>query len=160
MREVVITGLGIYSCIGRNKHVVEKSLREGFCGIINDESRLNTGFRSPLTGFILPPSIPYNVTRFMALGTEYLYEAAKEALHGSNISKCGVVIGNDGNSVAISDALNERSMYKKNVKLGPTHVIKTMTSNASSLISNKFGLKGVSFTVGGGLCLWRPCYRS
>lgn len=151
MRRVVITGIGIYSSIGRNKSVVTKSLHDGFCGIIRDDHRLECGFRSPLTGGLLPPSIPYSVTRFMSLGTEYTYMAAKEAISDfkGDYSKCGVIIGNDSNAGSMAEAIEERNKLQKNSKLGPTHVIKTMTSNPSALLSSSFGFGGISLTIGG-----------
>lgn len=148
MNRVVITGIGIYSCIGVGKEQVLESLRTGKCGLVVDPERI--GFRSLLTGKIPSPKIPYALKRFMSQETEYVYEAAKEALsEAGNLGECGVIIGNDGSSKAMALAIDSFSRLGKTSKLGPTHVLTTLTSNPSAVLTHLLPLKGVSFSVGG-----------
>lgn len=150
MRRVVITGIGIYSCIGIGKKEVLESLKSGKCGIISDKERLNKGFRSPLTSNLPEPNIPRPLQRFMADESKYAYVAALEALTDSEgLTDCGVIIGNDSSSRAMAESIDLWKKYTKTSKLGPTHVIKTLNSNPTAVITNLLKLRGTSFSIGG-----------
>lgn len=150
MNRVVITGIGIYSCLGTNKQEVLSSLLKGNCGLSYDEERLTHGFRSPLTGKLSSPNIPKPLRRFMSQGAECLYVAAKEALEDAgDVGRCGVVIGNDSNAKAMLDASSMFSEFRDTSKLGPTHVIKTLSSNPTAILTSFLPLRGVSFSIGG-----------
>ena len=147
MNRVVITGMGIVSSIGIGKEEVTKSLREGKCGIKLDESR--SGFRSTLTGFI--PELP-SPNRNCAPQTVYMYHAIKEALseHSDGLgTDCGMIIGNDGSSLATREAIDKFRETKATSKLGSTHLFKSLTSNPTAVLTHLFGFTGTSFTLSG-----------
>lgn len=150
MKRVVITGIGIYSCLGVGKEAVLESLRHGKCGLVADTSRTDIGFRSILTGKLPEPTIPSPLQRFMADESKYAYVAALEALTDSDgLTDCGVIIGNDSSSRAMAHSLDMWKKYIKTSKLGPSHVIKTLNSNPTAVITNLFKLRGMSFSIGG-----------
>lgn len=152
MRRVVIVGMGIYSSIGSNKDEVLKSLREGFCGIGIDDRR--EGFNSKLSGIIPTPiGIRRYIARYMAPQTKYMFKALSEALEDAHLGcpplGCGLIIGNDSSSQAMSEAIDSFSKLKRTSKLGATHVFRTLTSNPTAVLSTSFRLEGPSFSVGG-----------
>ena len=89
MRRVVITGMGIYSCIGKNLEEVTKSLYEGISGIGIDPIRTQYGYRSPLTGIVERPNLKALLDRRLRTGlaeeAEYAYMATKEAFEQANV---------------------------------------------------------------------------
>ncbi|MDD3280411.1 MAG: beta-ketoacyl synthase N-terminal-like domain-containing protein, partial [Bacteroidales bacterium] len=89
MRRVVVTGMGIYSCIGKNKEEVTKSLYEGNSGIGIDPLRIEYGYRSPLTGIVERPNLKALLDRrarvCLAEEGEYAYMATIEALQQAKI---------------------------------------------------------------------------
>ena len=91
MNRVVITGMGIYSCIGKNLEEVKKSLYEGKSGIIFDEKRVSFGYRSCLTGMVDKPDLKKYLSRRqrVSLGEEgsYAYLATREALKNAQIKE-------------------------------------------------------------------------
>ena len=106
MNRVVITGMGIYSCIGKNLEEVKKSLYEGKSGIIFDEKRVPFGYRSCLTGMVDKPDLKTHLSRRqrISLGEEgsYAYLATHEALKNAKITQefldeneVGIIYGND-----------------------------------------------------------------
>jgi len=90
MERVVITGMGIYSCIGANLDEVKKSLYNGTSGIVVDEERIPFGYRSPLTGMVKEPNLKSQLSRRqrISLGEEgaYAYVATVEALENAKIT--------------------------------------------------------------------------
>ena len=89
-RRVVITGMGIWSCIGKNKEEVKDSLYNGKSGIGVEQERLDYGYRSGLTGIVERPKLKGVIDRRLRVGlseeAEYAYMAAKEALEeGSHV---------------------------------------------------------------------------
>lgn len=150
MRRVVITGIGIYSCIGTTKEEVISSLREGKCGLIWDDTRIEHGFGSGLTGQI---TLPLPVNGFMSEEALYSFIAASEALKDSRLDKdfhdFGIIIGNDGSAKAMYDSLEAFQKYKRTFSLGSTHVIKGLNSNPSLCLSKQFKNTGISLTLSG-----------
>lgn len=146
MNRIVITGMGIVSSIGIGKEEVVESLRSGKCGIVLDESR--SGFRSALTGSIQP----LGSHRTFAPQTVYMYYAIKEALseQSENLgTNCGLIIGNDGSSLATKNSLTAFDRVKVTSKLGSSHLFQSLTSNPTATLSNYFGFTGTSFTISG-----------
>ena len=90
-RRVVITGAGIWSCIGTNKEEVKKSLYEGRSGIGIEEKRTEYGYRSPLTGIIERPQLKGLIDRrqrvCLSEEAEFAFMAAKEAFNEANIDE-------------------------------------------------------------------------
>lgn len=90
MKRVVITGMGIYSCIGENLEDVKESLYHGKSGIVIDKNRIPYGYRSPLTGMVKQPNLKNLLSRRqrISLGEEgeYAYIATLEALKNAKIA--------------------------------------------------------------------------
>src|SRR6478735_9987087 len=116
-RRVVITGMGIYSCIGTSLEEVKQSLYEGKSGIIFDEERKEFGFQSALTGTVPKPDLKDHLSRRQRVSigeeTEYAYLATIEALKNAKIddaffdeNEVGILYGNDSVSKAIIDAID------------------------------------------------------
>ncbi|MBN1200054.1 MAG: beta-ketoacyl-[acyl-carrier-protein] synthase family protein, partial [Bacteroidales bacterium] len=109
MNRVVITGMGIYSVIGKNLMEVKNSLHEGKSGIVFDPARKEMGFRSALTGMVERPVLKGILDRRMRVGMapqgEYAYMATVEALNGAGMNQpfldqheIGILFGNDSSA--------------------------------------------------------------
>lgn len=158
MRRVVITGIGIYSCIGNSIEEVNKSLFEGKSGIGIDEARINYGYRSPLTGILQPPQLKGLLDRrlrvCLAEEGEYAYMATTEALKNAMIddnylqnNEIGVFYGNDSSAKSVIEA-HEIVKDKKDTQLmGSAAIFKSMNSNVSMNLSTIFHLKGVNMSI-------------
>lgn len=149
MRRVVVTGIGIYSCIGCCKQDVIESLQEGLCGLIWDYDRIGHGLSSGLTGAVVKP---FNYSKFMAEETMYMAAAVAEAILDSNLvnySDFGIIIGNDGNAKALRDSLETFQKCKRTFSLGSSHVLKDLNSNPSLCLSVGHKNTGISLTVSG-----------
>ncbi len=158
MRRVVITGIGIYSCIGNSIEEVKKSLFEGKSGIGIDEARINYGYRSPLTGILQPPQLKGLLDRrlrvCLAEEGEYAYMATTEALKNAMIddnylqnNEIGVFYGNDSSAKSVIEA-HEIVKDKKDTQLmGSSAIFKSMNSNVSMNLSTIFHLKGVNMSI-------------
>lgn len=158
MRRVVITGIGIYSCIGNSIEEVNKSLFEGKSGIGIDEARINYGYRSPLTGILQPPQLKGLLDRrlrvCLAEEGEYAYMATTEALKNAMIddnylqnNEIGVFYGNDSSAKSVIEA-HEIVKDKKDTQLmGSSAIFKSMNSNVSMNLSTIFHLKGVNMSI-------------
>ena len=112
MRRVVVTGMGIYSCIGKNKEEVCESLRLGRSGIGIDPMRIEYGYRSPLTGIVEAPKLKGVLDRklrmYLAEQGEYAYMATLEAWKDAKIdedylenNEIGILYGNDSSAKAV-----------------------------------------------------------
>src|SRR3954469_25521250 len=115
MNRVVITGLGIYSCIGKNLEEVKVSLHEGKSGIILDPARKEMGYRSGLTGFVERPELKGVLDRrariMLPEQGEYAYMATAEALKNANLdadyisqTEVGILYGNDSSGKSVIEA--------------------------------------------------------
>ena len=158
MKRVVITGMGIYSCIGENLNDVKESLYKGKSGIVIDEERKEFGFRSPLTGMVKTPNLKSALSRRqrISLGEEgeYAYVATLEALNNAKISQefldeneVGILYGNDSTAKAIVES-NDIIRDKKDTTLvGSGAIFRGMNSSVTMNLSTIFKLKGVNFTI-------------
>lgn len=155
---VVITGMGIYSCIGTSLQEVQASLYEGRSGIIYDAERKKYGYRSALTGAVPAPQLKELLGRreriSMGEESEYAYMATLEAMATARIDadylkthEVGILYGND--SVAESVILtNERIREKQDTTLvGSGAVFRTMNSTVTMNLSTLFALRGVNMTI-------------
>jgi 3-oxoacyl-[acyl-carrier-protein] synthase-1 len=117
MNRVVITGLGIYSCIGKDLEQVKDSLLRGRSGIIFDPSRKELGFRSALTGFVERPNLKGLLDRrariMLPEQGEYAYMATIQALAQAGIipeyihdHEIGILYGNDSSARSTIDAVD------------------------------------------------------
>jgi len=155
---VVITGMGIYSCIGTSLSEVRDSLYQGKSGIVFLPERKEYGYRSALTGFVENPDLKGLLGRreriSMGQESEFAYMATLEALKNAGIdsdflqqNEVGILYGND--SVAESVILtNDKIREKKDTTLvGSGAVFRTMNSTVTMNLSTLFQLRGVNMSI-------------
>lgn len=157
-RRVVITGMGIYSCIGTSLEEVKQSLYEGKSGIQLDEERKEYGYQSALTGMVPKPDLKDKLTRRqrMSVGeeTEYAYIATLEALKTAGISddyfeknEVGILYGNDSVAKATVEATDVIREKKDSSLLGSGAIFKSMNSSVTMNLSTIYSLKGINMTI-------------
>lgn len=157
-RRVVITGMGIYSCIGTSLEEVKQSLYHGKSGIKMDDDRKTFGFRSCLTGIVPKPELKdlLNRRQRISIGeeTEYAYMATIQALAAANINdeflddnEVGILYGNDSVSKAIIDATDIIREKKDTALIGSGAIFKSMNSTITMNLSTIFRLRGINLTV-------------
>lgn len=156
-RRVVVTGMGITSCIGNNKQDVAFALRHGKSGISHQPDYAELGFRSQIAGkpnIHLEDHIDRKALRFMGDAAAYTAYAMAEAIKDAGLSaeevsneRTGVIAGSGGASasdiVEAADILRQRGVRK----LGAFRVPKAMGSTCSANIANLHKIKGVSYTI-------------
>src|SRR5450631_2868422 len=158
MNRVVITGLGIYSCIGKSLEEVKTSLMEGKSGIIFDEGRKAMGFRSALTGFVERPNLKGLLDRrariMLPEQGEFAYMASLEALSQAGIDagyiqsrEIGILYGNDSSAKATIEAVDIMRQKKDTMLVGSGAVFQTMNSTVTMNLATIFKLRGVNFTI-------------
>ena len=157
-RRVVITGMGIWSCLGKNVDEVKKSLKEGRSGIGIDPDRTAYGYRSSLTGIVERPKLKGVLDRRIRVGlseeAEYAYMASKEAFDMSKIdeeylnnNEVGVIFGNDSSAKPVIEAANIMAEKHDSALLGSGLTFQSMNSTVNMNLSTIFHLRGVNFTV-------------
>ena len=157
-RRVVITGMGIYSCIGKNLEEVNSSLYNGKSGIGIDPLRKGYGYCSPLTGIVETPVLKGILDRRLRVGLaemgEYAYMATIEAFKNAAIdmdylekNEVGIFYGNDSSAKAVIDAHIIMSEKKDTALLGSGAIFQSMNSTVSMNLSTIFKLKGVNMTI-------------
>ncbi|MEI6456564.1 MAG: beta-ketoacyl-[acyl-carrier-protein] synthase family protein [bacterium] len=160
MHRVVITGMGIYSVIGKNLGEVKDSLFHGRSGIIFDPKRKAMGFRSALTGMVERPVLKGVLDRRLRIGLpeqgEYAYIATLEALKTAGIAQqfldqheVGILYGNDSSAVPVVESVDILRTKKDTMMIGSGYIFQSMNSTVSMNLSVIFRLKGVNFTVSG-----------
>lgn len=158
MRRVVITGMGIYSCIGKNLDEVKNSLYEGRSGIGIDPIRQELGFLSPLTGIVERVEIKKLLDRkqrnFLPEQGEYAYVATLEAFKNAGIdeeflknNEVGILYGNDSSAQPVVQAADIIREKKNTMLVGSGSVFQSMNSTVTMNLSVIFKLRGVNFTV-------------
>jgi 3-oxoacyl-[acyl-carrier-protein] synthase-1 len=158
MKRVVITGMGIYSCIGKNLEEVRQSLTEGRSGIVLDKERKAFGYRSGLTGFVERPNLKGVLDRrariMLPEQGEYAYLATKQALDQAGINEeflqqkeIGVLYGNDSSAEPVVTATDIMRDKKDTTLVGSGSVFQTMNSTVTMNLATIFHLKGVNFTI-------------
>lgn len=158
MRRVVVTGMGIWSCLGTDIETVKDSLYAGKSGIGVEPERLEYGFQSPLTGIVPKPVLKGLIDRHLRRGmseeAEYAYMASREALEMAGINEeyldsneVGCIFGNDSSAKPVIEA--ERIMQEKRDTelLGQSFIFQAMNSTVNMNLSTIFRLKGINFTV-------------
>jgi 3-oxoacyl-[acyl-carrier-protein] synthase-1 len=159
-RRVVITGMGIYSCLGKDLAEVQQSLYDSKSGIILDQARKDLGFRSGLTAKIEEPNLKGLLSRsqrvYMPEQANYAYVATAEALKNAKIDQdfldtheVGILYGNDSSAdpvVKSVDALREK---KDTTLIGSGSIFQSMNSTVTMNLSCIFKLKGINLTVSG-----------
>ncbi|MCB9252437.1 MAG: beta-ketoacyl-[acyl-carrier-protein] synthase family protein [Flavobacteriales bacterium] len=158
MNRVVVTGLGIYSCIGQNIEMVRESLYEGRSGIVLDTERKEKGFRSGLTGMVPPVNLKGILDRRSRIGLaeqgEYAYLSTLEALNQSGLDqemlekyKAGILFGNDSSAKAVIEANDTIRLKKDTTLLGSGSIFQSMNCTVNMNLATIFKLKGINFTV-------------
>ena len=154
MRRVVVTGMGLVSCLGNDKKTVTEALREGRSGITFNEEFKAMGLRSHVCGSVevdLAERIDRKHLRFMGDAASYAYIAMQSAIEDAGLSEAqvsnprtGLIAGSGGassaNIVLSADKLREKGVRR----LGPYIVPKTMSSTVSACLSTHFGIRGLT----------------
>ena len=157
MKRVVITGMGIVSCIGNSLADVLSSLKEGRSGIKKNESYVEHGFRSHVSGSISldrSEHIDRKINRFMGDAAAFAYVSMKNAIADAGLSesevsneRTGIIVGSGGASTA-SVVESADLIRSKGVKrVGPYRVTQTMGSTASACLATPFKIKGVNYSI-------------
>ncbi len=157
-RRVVITGMGIWSCIGKNKEEVKESLYNGKSGVGLEKERLEYGYRSALTGIVERPKLKGVIDRRLRVGlseeAEYAYMAAKEAFEEAKITddylkenEVGIIFGNDSSAKPVIEAANIMAEKHDSALIGSGYIFQSMNSTVNMNLSTIFHLKGVNFTI-------------
>lgn len=159
-RRVVITGIGIYSCIGENKEEVADSLYCGRSGIGLDPARKEMGYRSALTGILRKPDLKQALNRrqrtMLSEHGAYAYVATVEALAQAGIDadwlkthEVGILYGNDSSAEAVvhgADVIREKH---NTMLVGSGNIFQSMNSTLTMNLSTIFNLRGINFTLSG-----------
>lgn len=156
-RRVVITGIGIVSCIGNNQAEVLSSLKEGKSGISAAPEYAELGFRSQIHGkpdIDLKASIDKRLFRFMGDAAAYLHLSIEQAIADSGLPKdkisnerTGIIVGSGGPSTRAQVAAADITREKGPKRVGPFAVPKAMCSTTSATAATNFEIKGVNYTI-------------
>ena len=159
-RRVVITGMGIWSCIGESLDQVKESLYEGRSGIGIDPARKEIGYRSALTGIVRVPDLKGKVDRRQRLCLpeegKYAFMATEQALAQAGIDKeflaareVGILYGNDSSAEAVISGIDIIREKKNTAMVGSGNIFQSMNSTITMNLSTIFNLRGINFTVSG-----------
>jgi len=157
-KRVVITGIGIISCIGNDKDTVLASLKAGKSGISFSPSMAEHGFRSQVEGrpqIDVTAVIDKRLMRFMGEGSAYNHLAMEQAIKDSGLEphevsneRTGIIMGSGGpstsNQVEAADIVREKGATKW---VGPLRVPRCMSSTASATTATNFKIKGVNYSI-------------
>ena len=158
MREVVITGYGIVSCLGNDVDEVTESLKNSTSGISINEANKELGLRSYVSGSIknlnLKDRIDRKLYRFMGDAAAFAYLSAEEAIKNANLSnkvlkdfRTGIIMGSGGASsedqIDSADILRTKGLKR----IGPYRVTKAMGSTVSACLATSFGIKGINYSI-------------
>ena len=157
MRNVVITGVGIKSCIGNTYQEVLDSLKNGKSGISANETYKEMGFRSQVSGNVdlnFSELIDRKLYRFMGEASAYAYLAAQDAIEMAGISedhlnseKTGIVAGSGGSSTRVMVSTADITREKGPKRVGPYAVTKSMGSSISAILGTAYKLKGINYSI-------------
>lgn len=157
-RRVVVTGMGIWSCLGTNLEEVAKSLYEGRSGIGIDPLRKEWGYRSPLTGIVKKPDLKGLLDRRQRVGLaeegEYAYMATIEALKNGGIDhdyfdehEVGIFYGNDSSAKAVYESISIAKEKRDTMLIGSGAIFQSMNSTVTMNLSTIFKLRGANMTI-------------
>ena len=157
MKNVVITGVGIKSCIGNSYNDVLESLKNGKSGIVSNSSYADMGFRSQVSGSMdidFSKLIDRKLLRFMGESAAYSYLAAKDAIEMSSLTeedldspRVGIVAGSGGASTRVMVSTADITREKGPKRIGPYAVTKSMGSSISAILGTAFKIKGVNYSI-------------
>lgn len=157
MRRVVVTGMGLVSCLGNTRETVVDSLRHGKSGISFNEKFQEMGMRSRVCGSVeidLREHIDRKVLRFMGDAAAYAYVAMQNAIDDAGLAdeqvsnpRSGIIAGSGGASSANlvwgADKLREKGVRR----VGPYLVPRTMSSTVSACLATHFGIRGLNYSI-------------
>jgi 3-oxoacyl-[acyl-carrier-protein] synthase-1 len=157
MRRVVVTGMGIVSCLGNDKQTVSDALRQSRSGITFNDSFKEIGLRSHVCGSVeidLKARIDRKARRFMGDAAAYAYVAMQDAVTDSGLDQAqvsnertGLIAGSGGASSANivwgADTLRERGVRR----VGPYLVPRAMSSTVSACLATHFGIRGLNYSI-------------
>lgn len=157
-RRVVITGMGIYSCIGTSLEEVKNSLYKGKSGIVLDQERKEYGYQSGLMGKVPKPDLKNLLNRRQRISmgeeSEYAFLATLDALKQAKLSQefldsneVGILYGNDSVSEAVIRATDIVREKKDTALMGSGAIFKSMNSTVTMNLSTIFKLRGINMTV-------------
>jgi len=157
-RRVVITGMGIWSCLGKTLDEVRQSLYSGKSGIIFSQERKDAGFRSALCANVetpdLKPFIKRNLRQFMPEEAQYAYMATRAALEHAQLSQeyidaheVGIIYGNDSVAEATMNALDKFREFGDTAACGSGAIFQSMNSTVTMNLACLFRLKGINLTA-------------
>ena len=155
---VVITGMGIYSCIGTSLEEVKESLYQGKSGIVLVDERKEFGFRSGLTGVVPKPDLKNLLSRRQRISmgeeSEYAYLATLDALKQAHLdqdfldqNEVGILYGNDSVSKAVVESIDIAREKKDTTLMGSGAIFKSMNSTVTMNLSTIFKLRGINLTI-------------
>lgn len=155
---MVVTGMGIWSCLGTNLEDVKTSLYEGRSGIGIEQERITYGYQSALTGIVEKPVLKGLLHRRLRVGlseeAEYAFMAAREAFANAGIdeefmlkNEIGVIFGNDSSAKPVIEAANIMAEKHDSQLLGSGLIFQSMNSTVNMNLSSIFHLRGVNFSV-------------
>ena len=157
MKNVVVTGMGIVSCIGTGLEEVLASLKTGKSGISANSVYKEMGFKSQISGSIdinLADLIDRKTLRFMSEASGFAYIAAKEAISNAGLtleemdtSRIGIVAGSGGASPAAQIEASDVARERGPKRIGPYAVTKTMGSTVSAILGTTLKLRGVNYSI-------------
>ena len=157
-KRVVITGMGIWSCLGTTIEEVKNSLYEGKSGIGLEKERLEYGYQSALTGIVEQPKLKGLIDRHMRRGfseeAEYAYMASRQAFEMAEISdeyllqnEVGCIFGNDSSAKPVIESAKIMEEKRDTELLGQNFIFQAMNSTVNMNMSTVFHLRGVNFSV-------------
>lgn len=170
MRRVVVTGLGIVSCLGNDRHQVLDALKAGRSGIRFKDEYAERGFRSHVAGVVdidLEPLIDRKLRRFMGDAAAYAYVSMAQAVEDSGLTpeqvsheRTGLIAGSGGassaNQVEAADVLREKGLRR----VGPYRVTRTMGSTVSACLATPFKIKGINYSISSACATSAHCIGS
>ena len=156
-RKVVITGMGIWSCLGNTLDDVRDALYTGKSGIIFSQERKDAGFRSALCASVehpnLKPFVSRNLRQFMPEEAQYAYMATRAALAHARLEQdyidcheVGIIYGNDSVAEATMHSLDNFREYKDTAACGSGAIFQSMNSTVTMNLACLFRLKGINLT--------------
>lgn len=170
MRRVVVTGLGIVSCLGNDARQVLEALRNGRSGIRFKEEYAERGFRSQVAGSVdidLDALIDRKLRRFMGDAAAYAYVSMAQAIEDAGLTpeqvsneRTGLIAGSGGassaNQVEAADVMREKGLRR----VGPYRVTRTMGSTVSACLATPFKIKGVNYSISSACATSAHCIGS
>lgn len=157
-KRVVITGMGIWACIGKNTEEVTQSLREGRSGIGLDPARRELGYISSLTGIVEQPNLKGVLDRRKRLCLpqqgEYAYMATAEAMRNAGMDEAylaanevGIIYGNDSSAAPVIEGIDIIRARRNTAMVGSGNIFQSMNSTVTMNLSVILNLRGINLTL-------------